>query len=444
MALLFGTDGIRGVANVDLPPSVAHDLARAVVQRLHASEGGAILVGQDTRRSGDMLAAALVAGGTSLGADVHRVGVCPTPALAFLTASGPYAAGIMVSASHNPARDNGLKVFDDQGLKLDEDAEHELATLMAHQAELAHPANEGIGRESDATSRLATYTDHRTAIARHIDCRLQVALDCANGSGSVVAPVILAATGASMAVHFASPDGLNINLDCGATSPDALAAIVAASDADVGFCLDGDADRCVAIDETGTVVDGDQLIGLICLDRLGRDALGGSTVVVSVLSNGGLTETIERGGGRVIRTPVGDRHIHQAMVRSGAGVGGEKSGHVILIERGPMGDGVLTALEVMDIMVRTGSPLSELARRIRLFPQQQRTIAVRHKDGWETDGRLLAAVREVAAELAGRGRVLVRPSGTEAALRIMIEGDDAARISVLADQLSALADERLN
>lgn len=444
MPRLFGTDGIRGIANVDLPPAVAHDLARAVGHRRGDSSGGAILVGQDTRRSGDMLVAALVAGGTSLGADVHRVGVCPTPALSFLTARGPYAAGIMVSASHNPARDNGLKVFDGEGLKLDEKAEDELEALMAHQAELAYPANEGIGRESDTSSLLASYVEHRSAIARRIDCGLRVSLDCANGSGSMVAPVILAATGASLSAHFASPDGLNINLDCGATSPDALAAIVATSDADVGFCLDGDADRCVAIDESGTVLDGDQLIGLICMDRLSRGTLPGSTVVVSVLSNGGLTDTIERGGGRVIRTPVGDRHIHDAMVRSGAGVGGEKSGHVIIIDRAPMGDGVLTALEVMDIVVRTGSPLSELAARIPLYPQQQRTIAVRHKDRWEADRWLFAAVGEVEAELAGRGRVLVRPSGTEPALRIMIEGDDAARIAVLADQLSALASERLN
>lgn len=443
MPRLFGTDGIRGVANVDLRPTLAYALGRAAAVRL-LDGGGAMVVGQDTRRSGDMLVAALVAGGTSAGADVHRLGVCPTPALALVAGSGDYGAGIMVSASHNPAEDNGLKVLDGRGLKLDDRDEDELEALMWRAEELASPPNAGIGRTMDAHHRLATYVDHRLGLARAVNSDLRVALDCANGSGGGVAPRILAATGASVEVYFDQPDGTNINLACGATAPAALAALVRGDGADVGFCLDGDADRCVAIDERGEVVDGDQLIGIIALDRLARGALAESTVVVSLLSNGGLVTAIERAGGRVVRTPVGDKHIHDAMVVSGAGLGGEKSGHVIVMEHTRSGDGIVTALEVLSILSRSRLKLSRLAAQVPLFPQQQRTIAVRHKEGWEADRALADAVHAAETELAGRGRVVVRPSGTEPALRIMIEGDDEDRVTALADALGSLASERLN
>lgn len=443
MPRLFGTDGIRGVANVDLRPTLAYALGRAAAVQLLGGRG-AMVVGQDTRRSGDMLVAALVAGGTSAGADVHRLGVCPTPALALVAGSGAFGAGIMVSASHNPAQDNGLKVMDGDGLKLDDREEDELETLIWRAEELASPSNAGLGVAVDARHMLDSYRDHRLELARALRSDLRVALDCANGSGGSVAPRILAATGASVGVHFDQPDGTNINLGCGATAPAALAALVREDGADVGFCLDGDADRCVAIDERGEVVDGDQLIGIIALDRLARGALAEDTVVLSILSNGGLVAAIEGQGGRVVRTPVGDKHIHDAMVVSGAGLGGEKSGHVIVMEHSRSGDGIVTALEVLSILARTGLPLSRLAAQVPLFPQQQRTIPVRHKEGWEADRALSDAVRAAERELAGRGRVIVRPSGTEAALRIMIEGDDESHITALVEALGSLASERLN
>ncbi len=443
MPRLFGTDGIRGVANVDLRPTLAYALGRAAAVQLLDGHGS-MIVGQDTRRSGDMLVAAIVAGGTSAGVDVHRLGVCPTPALALVAGRGAFGAGIMVSASHNPADDNGLKVLDGHGLKLDDGDEDELEALIWRAEELASPSNAGIGLAIDGHHLLDTYIADRLELARAVRSDLRVALDCANGSGGTVAPRILAATGAAVEVHFDQPDGTNINRDCGATAPAALAALVRDDGADVGFCLDGDADRCVAIDENGAVVDGDQLIGIIALDRLARGALAEDTVVVSVLSNGGLVAAIERAGGRVVRTPVGDKHIHDAMVVSGAGLGGEKSGHVIVMEHTRSGDGIVTALEVLSILSRRGLPLSQLAAQVPLFPQQQRAIAVRHKEGWEADRALSEAVRAAEAELDGRGRVIVRPSGTESALRIMIEGDDEARITALVDALGSLASERLN
>jgi phosphoglucosamine mutase len=440
---LFGTDGIRGVANVDLRPPMAYALGRATASWLLAP-GGRLLVGQDTRRSGDMLAAALVAGATSMGADVHRLGVCPTPALSFVTADAGYGGGVMVSASHNPAEDNGLKVLDARGLKLDDSAEDELEALMGRSEELSSPTNHGLGREVDARAALDRYRAHRVGLAQRARGSVRVSLDCANGSGGVVAPDILAATGADVRVHFNDPDGCNINLRCGATAPASLAELVTRDGSDVGFALDGDADRCVAVDEAGRVVDGDQLLGIIALDRLGRAALDGSTLVVSVLSNGGLAAVVEERGGTVIRTPVGDKYILDAMLMYGAGVGGEKSGHVIVREHATSGDGIVTALEVLGIMARTGRPLGELAAQVPLFPQQQRAVPARHKDLWDADQPLVEAVRAAEAELAGRGRILVRPSGTEPALRIMVEGEDPSRVLALADSLAALAAERLN
>ena len=443
MTRLFGTDGIRGVANVDLHPKLAYDLGRATAAHL-VGAGGSILVGQDTRRSGDMLAAAVAAGAMSLGVNVHRLGVCPTPALAHLTSTGPFKAGVMVSASHNPARDNGLKVVDERGMKLDDVVEGELESLVLRADELIGPENDGLGCEFDARRLLDEYIDDRLRFARSFRTDMRIVVDAANGSGCNVAGPILGGTGATVDVRFCEPDGVNINFGCGATAPQELARIVGETKADLGFALDGDADRCVAVDERGEVVDGDQLIGIIALDRLSRNALPQGIVVASVLSNGGLEKALTDAGGRLARTPVGDKYIVDGMMVMDAGLGGEKSGHVIIRDRANAGDGIITALEILSIIARTGRPLSELARQIPLFPQQQRTIHVRHKDQWEADPTFAHAVEEARRSLAGGGRILVRPSGTEPALRIMVEGEEAASVAALADSLSALAAERLN
>jgi phosphoglucosamine mutase len=444
MARLFGTDGIRGVANVDLKPTTAYALGRAVAHRL-AGRGGAIVVGQDTRRSGDMFVAAIAAGATSLGVDVHVVGVIPTPALAFIAGKGPFAAGIMVSASHNPAADNGLKVLDADGLKLDDSIEDELEQLIWRTEELGGAPNDQLGRMVDASARLADYRAHRLGLASSIDgARWHLVLDTANGSGSVVAPDILAATGARVDVIHADPDGSNINVGSGATAPASLAAAVLAAGADAGFALDGDADRLIAVDADGRVVDGDQVLGILALDRLSRDELPGGGLVVSVLSNGGLQEVVEAAGGQVVRTPVGDKYILEGMQVSGAVLGGEKSGHVIVLEHTTSGDGIVTALEVLRVMARRSVGLGELAAAIPMLPQQQRAVKARHKDQWEGDRVLQRAIVAATARLGPGGRVLVRPSGTEPALRVMVEGSDAELVTELADSLATLAGERLD
>jgi len=444
MPRLFGTDGIRGVANVDLKPTLAYSLGRATAHRL-VGPRGAIVVGQDTRRSGDMFVAAIAAGATSLGVDVHRTGVLPTPALAFLAGEGEFAAGIMVSASHNPSDDNGLKVLDDRGLKLDDDVEDELEHLIWRAEELAGVRNAELGLVHDAHDLLGRYVEHRTALAGGIHATgVHIVLDCANGSGGGVGPGILAATGARIDVIHNEPDGVNINVRSGATDPASLAEAVLARGADVGFALDGDADRLIAVAATGAVVDGDQALGILAIDRLEREALPRRTLVVSVLSNGGLQAAVEAAGGEVIRTPVGDKYILDGMLVAGAALGGEKSGHVIVREHTTSGDGIVTALEVLRVMVRRGRPLAELAAAIPMLPQQQRTVKARHKDQWEGDPALRRAIGDASARLGPGGRVLVRPSGTEPALRVMVEGEDTGLVTELADAIAALAGERLN
>ncbi|HET9851332.1 MAG TPA: phosphoglucosamine mutase [Candidatus Limnocylindrales bacterium] len=449
MPRLFGTDGIRGVANVDLKPTTAYALGRATAHRL-VGPGGAIVVGQDTRRSGDMFVAAIAAGATSLGVDVHLAGVVPTPALAFLTADGDVGGGIMVSASHNPAEDNGLKVLDADGLKLDDAVEDELEQLIWRTEELAGVSPERLGVVVDARDRLGRYVAHREGLARAVDASgLRIVVDCANGSACSVAARILGATGARIEVIHDAPDGLNINRDAGATSPGVLAKRVVASGADLGFALDGDADRLVAVDASGAVVDGDRVIGVLALERLSRagadpadPAVG--TVVVSVLSNGGLQGVVTDAGGTVVRTPVGDKYILEGMQVSGAGLGGEKSGHVIVREHTTSGDGLVTGLELLRVITTSGRTLAELAERIPLLPQEQRAVRVRHKEQWEGDPVLRRAIADAEGRLGSGGRVLVRPSGTEPALRVMVEGWDAAVVRELADGLSALAEQRLH
>ena len=443
MPRLFGTDGIRGVANVDLKPPVAYALGRATARRL-VGPGGAIVVGQDTRRSCGMFVAAITAGATSLGVDVHQVGVVPTPALAFLAGEGAFAAGIMVSASHNPAEDNGLKVLDHRGLKLDDDVEDELEALIWRSEEMGGVGNAELGRVFGADGLLDRYRQSRLGLASGIATGVRVVLDCANGSGGVAAPEILAATGARVEVIYNEPDGVNINVDCGATAPAALARAVVARGADVGFALDGDADRLIAVDAQGGIVDGDQILGILALDRLERHALPNGGLVVSVLSNGGLQSVVEAAGGLVIRTPVGDKYILEGMQVSGAILGGEKSGHVIVREHTTSGDGIVTALELLRVMASRGASLRNLAARIPLLPQQQRAVPARHRDQWEGDPALQRSIRDAQARLGATGRVLVRPSGTEPALRVMVEGEDEALVMELADGLAALAGERLN
>jgi len=442
MGRLFGTDGIRGVANVDLTPTLAFDLGRAVGHLLEAS-GRRVVVGQDTRRSGDMLVAAAAAGLASVGVDAVELGVVTTPCLAHVAASGGYAAGIMVSASHNPADDNGLKVLSG-GRKIDDEVEEELERLIFQAESLPGSTNAGIGRITRDLTPIAAYRAALIGEAGDALRGMRIAIDCANGSASAIAPELLAELGASVTVLSALPDGTNINLDCGSTHPEALAAAVVAGRLDMGMAFDGDADRLIAVDERGAIVDGDGVMGICALARLAAGTLRHRILVTTVMSNGGLERAISEAGGRVLRTPVGDRHVFEAMERADASLGGEQSGHIIFRDISNTGDGILTGIELIRTMRAAGASLGELAGRILRLPQVVINSSVRHRDQWEVDPEFVVAVAQADARLGSRGRILVRPSGTEPTIRIMVEGEDADEIDQIARELSELARTRLN
>ena len=365
MAGRFGTDGIRGEVGSEITVELALALGRAVGHRFGIGES--ILIGRDTRRSGEMLAAALAAGATSAGADVVDLGVVTTPCL--VHASGDAGApAIMVSASHNPAPDNGLKVIV-AGRKIDDDAEDELDRLIDDPSGNPALANVALGRGRPDRGAVAAYERHLAEIAGDAFTGLRLGIDCANGSASVIAPELFRSLGAEVTVLFDAPDGTNINDGCGSTHPERLAETVSAARLDIGLAFDGDADRLIAVDERGALVDGDTIMGICALARLADGTLRNNVLVVTILTNGGLERVVSQHGGRVIRTPVGDRHVFAAMEREDAVLGGEQSGHIIFRDRATTGDGLLTGIELIRAMRAAGSPLAELAAGIPRLPQ---------------------------------------------------------------------------
>lgn len=442
MGRLFGTDGIRGVANVDLTPTLAYDLGRAVGHLLEAF-GRRVVIGQDTRRSGDMLVAAVSSGLAAVGADAIQLGVVTTPCLAHAAASGEFAAGIMVSASHNPADDNGLKVLSG-GRKIDDEVEEELERLLFQAESLPGMPNGQIGRITRDARPIEDYRAFLVSEAGDLLRGMRIGIDCANGSAAAIAPDLLRELGASVTALSASPDGTNINRDSGSTQPQALAAAVLAEGLEMGMAFDGDADRLIAVDERGSIVDGDGVMGICALARLADGTLRNGILVTTVMSNGGLDRAIGAAGGRVIRTPVGDRHVFEAMERADACLGGEQSGHVIFRDLAVTGDGILTGIQLLRTLRETGATLVEAAGQIEMLPQVVINSTVRHRDQWEVDPEFAAAVAEADARLGARGRILVRPSGTEPKVRIMVEGEDANEINQIARELSELARARLN
>jgi phosphoglucosamine mutase len=390
-----------------------------------------------------MLVAAVSAGLASVGADAIQLGVVTTPCLAHAAASGEFAAGIMVSASHNPADDNGLKVLSG-GRKIDDEVEEELEHLIFQAESLPGMSNARIGRITYDPAPIGAYRALLVAEAGDSLRGMRVGIDCANGSAAAIAPDLLRELGAEVTVLGGSPDGTNINLDSGSTHPQALAAAILAGGLEMGMAFDGDADRLIAVDERGAIVDGDGVMGICALARLADGTLRNRILVTTVMSNGGLDRAIDSAGGRVIRTPVGDRHVFEAMERADATLGGEQSGHIIFRDVANTGDGILTAIQLVRTLRQTGATLSEAASQIRLLPQVVINSAVRHRDQWEVDPEFAVAVAEADARLGARGRILVRPSGTEPKLRIMVEGEDADEINQIARELSELARARLN
>ena len=442
----FGTDGVRGLANADLTVELALALGRAAARVLPAP---AFLVGRDTRRSGSLLQAALSAGLAAEGADVLDLGVIPTPGVAAVSAARGLP-GAMVSASHNPFPDNGIKLFSDLGTKLSVDLEEaveaEMVGVLADpDRPPQRPTGHRVGRIGTDPSGLAEYQESLVAqlSGRRLD-GLRVVVDCANGAAATVAPDVLRSLGAHVVAMACTPDGANINDGCGSTQPDGLARRVVAERADLGLALDGDADRLVAVDGTGHPVDGDVLLALFAVDLAERGELVGNRVVVTVMTNLGFGLAMAERGISVAETPVGDRHVLAALDAEDLALGGEQSGHIVFRRRSTTGDGVLTGILLADLVVRSGRPLSELgAGLLERVPQVLVNVPVAAPGALAGAADVWRVVAEVEGELDGRGRVLLRPSGTEPLVRVMVEAPTEEQASAAAGRLSAVVREVL-
>ena len=443
-APLFGTDGVRGTANVHpMTAEMALALGQAIAHVFRSRGGGSqrILIGKDTRLSGYMFEDALAAGICSMGAEVIQVGPMPTPAMAFLTVDMRCKAGVMISASHNPYLDNGIKFFGHDGFKLPDELERRIEELIASGELASHRAPpDEIGRASrieDAAGRYIVFLKNTFPVELSLE-GIRIVLDCANGAAYKVGPTMLHELGAEVFAVGVEPNGRNINEDCGSLFPDKLAAKVRELRADVGIAVDGDADRCVMVDEKGDVVDGDALLALSARDLAERGKLKGGAVVATIMSNLGLERALERQGIRLVRTKVGDRYVVEEMRAGGYNLGGEQSGHIVFLDHNTTGDGLLSGLQILAILRRKGRPLSELVAGIERFPQVLVSVRVTEKRPLESMPLVCERIRKVEEELAGRGRVLIRYSGTEPKVRVMVEGDDADRVHEYARELADL------
>lgn len=442
MTRLFGTDGIRGIANRDLTPELALRLGRAAGHVL-GGPGHRVVVGRDTRRSGRMLESALAAGLCSVGIEVRLVGHVPTPGLAWITRNGGFSAGAVISASHNPAPDNGIKFFGSRGVKLDDALEERIEACMDDEGSLPRPTEGGIGLVGDERSLVKGYEEALVHLAPRLD-GVRVVLDCANGATYRVAPSVFAAAGAEVIVLADQPDGLNINDGCGSTYPERLQRIVVERKADVGFAFDGDGDRCAIVDEAGRLHDGDFALALAARHFARHGKLQPRLVVGTVMTNGGMEATLARDGIEVVRTQVGDRYVWEEMEKRGAQFGGEPSGHVIFREVSTTGDGILTALEVMSLAHGERRSIAELAAEVERWPQVLMNVRVARRTEWQDVRAFRDEYERAKSELekAG-GRINVRPSGTEPVLRILVEARAEAVASSTAKRLAALAQEVL-
>ncbi len=438
MPRLFGTDGVRGVANSEaLSPELAFALGRAAVTVAQNGLQKRVLavIGRDTRQSGPMLAAALAAGICSAGGDVVDLGVVTTPAVAFVTTHVKADFGVMISASHNPAPDNGIKFFSAEGFKLPDEAEDRLEALVRSTADhMPRPTGAALGTIRTSEAEIEAYIEHVVSTGTSLR-GLKVVVDCGHGAAYELAPGILRRMGAEVIALNTSPDGLNINDRCGSTHPEELQRMVVVHHANVGIAHDGDADRCIAVNERGELVDGDQIMAICALDALKRNELAKDTLVATVMSNMGLEILLKEHGIRTLRAKVGDRYVLEEMQKGGYTLGGEQSGHVIFGEYSTTGDGILTAVQLLSILARGSRPLSELAGQMQRLPQWLENVRVPKKDGWETNPTITAAIRQAEASLGDRGRVLVRASGTEPLIRVMLEGPSLEMIRDLAHQV---------
>jgi len=448
MARLFGTDGVRGVANRELTPELAMDIGRAAVTALtgDTSKRAKILIGKDTRVSSDMLESALAAGICSAGADVLMLGFIPTPAVAYLVTEYGADAGAVISASHNPMEFNGIKFFDSAGYKLPDETEDEIERLIGEKEKTERKTGSEIGQISFANSASDDYVSHLVeSIGKGLE-GIRVAVDCANGAAFLTAQKLFLRLGADAVFTATEPDGRNINDSVGSTHLESLKVLMETSGAKVGVAFDGDADRCLAMDENGDEIDGDMLIGIIAKYLKASGKLAGNTVVVTVMTNLGFEEFCRKNQINAVRTAVGDRYVLEEMRRQGFSLGGEQSGHVILSEYSTTGDGQLTAAMFLRVLKESGKNASELASEMPQFPQTLKQVSADagQKETYAKDPEIAAYIKKQQEALGTSGRILVRPSGTEPIIRVLVEGADKTEIDEITDALCAFISDRLN
>ncbi len=443
---LFGTDGVRGVANqYPMTSEMAHAIGRATAylfcekDKRGLPKNTKIVIGKDTRLSGYMLENALAAGFCSMGAKVFLVGPLPTPGIAFIVRSMRADAGVVISASHNLYPYNGIKIFDRYGYKLPDQKEREIEAVMhAPELDKYRPTMEFIGRATrieDAIGRYIVFLKDTFPQELTLD-GMRVVLDCANGAAYKIAPIVFEELGAEVFALNCSPNGRNINDQCGAIYPQLMAKAVHQHRAEIGIAFDGDADRVILSDETGEIVDGDQILTICALHMLKEGVLKKNTVVVTAMSNIGLELAVKKAGGNVVTAPVGDRYIVEVMKREGYNLGGEQSGHIIFLDHNTTGDAIIAALKILEIMKKTGKRLSELKKQMLQYPQVLENVFVREKQDFKQYPKIIDAIKKVEAALAGNGRVLVRYSGTEPLARVMVEGEDYQKINEYVQEIA--------
>lgn len=448
MGRLFGTDGARGVANSELTCELAMKIGRAAAMVLTEScaHKPKVLIGMDTRASSHMLAAAIGAGLCSVGADVLIIDVVPTPAVAFLVKEYDYDAGVMISASHNPCEYNGIKIFQGNGYKLPDELENEIEEIILDETKLPPVVLGGdVGKISFSSKAVDDYIFHLAMTADGDFKGMKIALDCANGSASVTARALFTRLGAKCCIINETPNGTNINENCGSTHLEQLQKFVVENKCDIGFAFDGDADRLLVVDENGEVVDGDKIIAVCSKFMKENNKLKNNTAVVTVMSNMGFFKFCEKNGINCVKTKVGDRYVLEEMVKNGYVIGGEQSGHIIFLDHATTGDGQMSAIQVLNALKSTGKKISELASEMQVYPQVLINVRVSNfgKARLDKDEEVQLAIREASEELGDTGRVLVRVSGTEPLVRVMLEGEDYNQIKSLAESIAKVIEERL-
>lgn len=437
---LFGTDGVRGVANTELSPALALALGAAAARVLSEIGGGTeIVVGRDTRISGDLLESALIAGICSQGMNVVRVGVLPTPGVAFITRTrNSAAAGAVLSASHNPFEDNGIKFFGTDGRKLSDAVEARIEAVMAEWENLPRASGAGVGRVIEAPYDIERYAeDLKHSFGNERLAGLRIVVDGSNGAASFLAPVVLGELGAEIVPFSCSPNGVNINDGCGSLHPERMAGKVVSEGAFAGVAFDGDADRVILCDAQGRIFDGDRVLCAAGIHLKNQGRLTNNTVVGTIMSNMGLEVALGAEDIRLVRANVGDRYVMEQMTLHGAVLGGEKSGHLLFTEFSTTGDGLLTAIQMLRICRESGKTLAEWADTMQEYPQRLISVPVRVRDGWEQNVAITAAIHAAESRLADRGRINVRPSGTEKKIRVMVEGPDQAEVETAAESVAA-------